>query len=283
MKMNKLSYLLAAAIVPLVSGCTLDNVVSAPEDRIHISAQIEPLAKAPSLNDSGSGIFTSGDVFTLLVAGSRSQAAPMEYRVGSTNLYWKDVPVTADEGAVGFYACYPKQTLNSGNGFTFDLEQADEPDLLLASTKNVTVGTSETVTLQFSHVMHRLVVNFTVDPSYKTNGSLVVNCTAKSACTVNLVNGTVTSNSKTATFTASGETATFMLVPQEASAVTFEVQAGSDTKRTTLQELVPTVSQLESGKQLTLNLSVKDGAIQLQDATISGWGNQGTVEGEIVM
>lgn len=281
--MKKWSYLLAAAVVPLVSGCTMENVVSAPEDRINISAQIDPLSKAPSLNSGGSGIFTSGDVFTLLISGTRSQAAPMDYQVGATNIYWKDVPLATTEGLVGFYACYPKQALDAGNGFTFDLEQADEPDLLLASAKNITVGTADVVSLHFGHAMHRLVVNFAVDPSYKTSGPLVVNCTAKSTCTVNLVSGTVTSNSKTATFTASGETATFMLVPQDASAVTFEVQAGNDVKSLTLKELVPSVSQLESGKQLTLNLSVKDGSIQLQNATISGWGNQGTVEGEIIM
>lgn len=277
-------YLLAAAAFSAgLTGCSFDEVSPTPEAQIHISAQIESLSKAPSLNDSGSGIFTSGDVFTLLAAGSKSQSAPMEYRVGNSTLYWKDIPVSESEGTVGFYACYPKQSLNAGNGFTFDVSQADEPDLLLAKTENVTVGTNDVVSLKFGHVMHRLVVNFTTEPSYISAGQLVLGCTAKSACTVDLVKGTVASTSKTAKFTASGATATFLLVPQNASDVTLEVQAGNDVKEVALNELVSSVDQLESGKQLTLDLTVKDGAIQLDNVTISGWGNQGTIDGEIIM
>lgn len=78
-------YLLAAAAFSAgLTGCSFDEVSPTPEAQIHISAQIESLSKAPSLNDSG--IFTSGDVFTLLATGSKSQSAPMEYRVGNSTL-----------------------------------------------------------------------------------------------------------------------------------------------------------------------------------------------------
>lgn len=284
MMKTRFFYLLAAAVSSAgLTGCSLEEVVSAPETQINISAHIASLSKAPSLNDSGSGMFASGDVFTLQIAGSQSQSSSIDYQVGSTNLYWKDVPAATEGGVVGFYACYPKQTALSGNTFSFDVSQAEEPDLLLAKTENVTVGTTDVVSLTFGHVMHRLVVNFKTDPSYISVGQMVLGCTAKSACTVDLVKGTVTSTDKTAKFTASGASATFLLVPQNASDVTLEVQAGNDVKTVALQDLVSNVGELESGKQLTLDLTVKEGAIQLDNVTISGWGNQGTIDGEVIM
>ena len=38
-----------------------------------------------------------------------------------------------------------------------------------------------------------------------------------------------------------------------------------------------------SGKELTVKLTVRDGKILFAGMTIEGWGNQGTVDGEIIL
>lgn len=38
---------------------------------------------------------------------------------------------------------------------------------------------------------------------------------------------------------------------------------------------------LEGGKELTVNLTIRDGVILFDGLTIEGWGSQGTIEDEI--
>ena len=62
-----------------------------------------------------------------------------------------------------------------------------------------------------------------------------------------------------------------------------EIRAGEDVKELALRDVVTAIDELESGKQLTLNLTIKDGRLQLEDAIISGWGDQGTVSDDVIM
>ena len=62
-----------------------------------------------------------------------------------------------------------------------------------------------------------------------------------------------------------------------------EIRAGEDVKELALRGVVTAIGELESGKQLTLNLTIKDGRLQREDAIISGWGDQGTVSGDVIM
>ena len=41
--------------------------------------------------------------------------------------------------------------------------------------------------------------------------------------------------------------------------------------------------ELQGGKQLSIDLTVKNGYIELGNVTIEGWGNQGTIEGSIIL
>ena len=50
-----------------------------------------------------------------------------------------------------------------------------------------------------------------------------------------------------------------------------------------LEEIVKGHENLESGMQLTVNITVKNGNIQVDGTTIEGWGDQGTIDGEIIM
>ena len=283
--MKRLFYGLAVVVSAiLVSGCNKETAeVPNTEQKIAIKTGIEAVARTPQLNEDGSGVFTKGDQFTLLVNNQNDLSTMLDYSEGITELYWKNLQLPSMEGSVDFFACYPTQPLADGC-FTFDLATASYKDLLWASTKNVKVGT-ESVALSFRHAMHRLVVNFSLeDPSYAVADDIETVCTAKSACVVNLIDGTLdNSASGTSAFTSPGGKATFLIVPQDAADVTLDVKVGQDTRRFVLNELPEVPAQLQGGMQFTVDLVVKEGKIELEGTSIEGWGDQGSIDGEIIM
>ena len=222
--MKRMMYVGALVALLAGSGCSKENPV--PEPTFEIRANIASVTKAPQLNEDGSGNFVSGDSFTVLSHHAISQTtSTFEYQVGTTQMYWRNLQLPSYEGSVDFYACYPKQTLSEGS-FDFDLEQAENPDLLLATISAVKIGT-ESVAMTFQHAMHRLVIHFTTDDSYVSADDIHTTCTAKSTCRVNLREGSIdNSASQKASFTAQGQTATFVLVPQSCADVTLTIQAG---------------------------------------------------------
>ena len=172
---------------------------------------------------------------------------------------------------------------NADGSFTFDLKSAEDKDLLWASARDIEAYTEKPVTLTFKHVMHRLIVNISTDPE---TGAQDINtqCTAKYKCDVDLAAGTF-DNSATGkeTFSATGQKAVFTLVPQPVSEVSLSITVGDRQKTLPLEEIVKGHENLESGMQLTVNITVKNGNIQVDGTTIEGWGDQGTIDGEIIM
>lgn len=114
----------------------------------------------------------------------------------------------------------------------------------------------------------------------------VKKASALSSASVDLAEQTVEAVSgSTADFEKSGKEVSFILVPQKSSSVTLKVTSDGVEKTFVLGELsgasVP--SDLEGGKQLTVELRVSQGKIELGNVSISGWENQGTIGGEIIM
>lgn len=282
--MKKHFYSLALAAVVILTGCNKNEVLNT-EGKININTGIEAITRAPQLDENGAGTFAKGDKLNLLAFNGAKQHTDFDYTIGTTELYWNDIKVASDNGKINFAACYPSQELNEGK-FVFDLEKASDKDLLLAYTENIENGTEKAVMLTFKHAMHRLVINYTVDNSYQTvtADEIVTDCTALSTCTVNLLEKTVaTENSPKATFSAKEKSTAFLIAPQNAADVTLKVTAGTDTNTCTLDKLVGSNLKLESGKQLELNLLVKEGKIILEGFTIEGWENQGSIDGDIIM
>ena len=266
-----------------LSACSKEMPAESDFLKLEIRTDIAAVTKAPQLNDDGSGAFVSGDAFTVLSHHPLTEtASTFDYHVGTTEMYWQNLHLPSEQGTVNFFACYPTQSLADGS-FDFDLTQAENPDLLLASTQSVKIGT-ESVAMTFQHVMHRLVVRFSTDPSYASAEDIQTVCTAKSTCRVNLREGSIdNSSSQKASFTSYGQTATFLIVPQQSSDVTLTVHVGQDTKTIQLSDLLPSIDQLQTGKQLSVSLAVKEGKVELEGAMIEGWGNQGSIDGSIIM
>lgn len=281
--MKTLRHIIVVAAAALIAtGCNKEEAIPATDQRIDILTAIEPLTKAPQLGEDGSGEFSTGDVISLMVGNRNGGSFVSEYRIGESELYWSDFGMSFDKGQADFSACYPAQRLTDGS-FEFDLETADDKDLLLALNKGIDSG-SASVSLRFGHAMHRLTIEFSTDDAWLQPSAIETTCTAKSTCTVNLADGTVDNTaSRRASFTGNGSSMTLLIVPQSTSDVVLDVNTGEYSTRVTLDELTDDFDMLESGKQSRFRLNIRNGKIEIGDATIEGWGDQGTVDGEIIM
>lgn len=292
--MKKVSFIILGATAPLLlHSCNTNDTAGTPPSTTDRTIGIDTYIEAtslmgqytPVLNEEGQGNFADGSSFTLQIStpdGVRSNC--FDYTVGSTVLYWKNLALAPEDETVHFAACYPMQTLAEGQ-FTFDLMTADEKDLLLARTTEVPVGTETPVPLTFRHAMHRLVVRFSADPGTGPELNEVQTvCTALASCEVNLNDGLLdTKGACQGTFTGIGSQVDFLIVPQSPADVSLEVTAGSSSRSFSLADLTPQYDILEGGMQLTVNLTLVNGTIELAGTTIAGWGDQGSVEGEIIL
>lgn len=289
----KINYLAFAAALLVTGGCSgsdndSGNPTPEPEKKIAIRTSIETEAtavqtpKSPQLDNNGSGNFSDGDIFTLQATTRSGKATIVNYEVGSTVLYWKSIATEAGDSSVDFSACFPRQQLADGC-FSFDLESAADKDLLWAQSNGIQIGSETPVDLTFKHAMHCLVINYT-DQSDVATESIQTVCTAKSTCRVNLTEFKLdSSDSGKASFSATGGKVEFRLVPQNCSDVTLKVSAGETAREFNLAEVVKEHDSLQSGMRLTVNLTIRDGSILLEGCTISGWGDQGSAEGEIIL
>lgn len=286
--MKKTMYGIMWAVLTLAAACTAetDNLpATGGEHEISLQTSIQATTRAPQQSEDGSGMFSDGDTFKLLVSDGQGGMSDFDYTVGTTQLYWRDVTLGENTRQVTFAACYPPQALTDGT-FVFDLQQASDRDLLLARQENVPVFTEQPVMLNFRHTMFRLIIRYAIDGKYfeGKEEEIVTECTAVSACKVNLTDGTLDSSSfPKGTFTVQGAKADLLLMPQQAADISLTVKVGKETYQTTLDKLMGEDKLLESGKKLSLNLTVKDGSLTLGGFTIDGWGEQGSIDEDIIM
>lgn len=62
-----------------------------------------------------------------------------------------------------------------------------------------------------------------------------------------------------------------------------EVEVGKISKRWALAALDPSYENLEPGKELKVNLTITSENILFSGMTIEGWGDQGTITGDIII
>lgn len=279
--MKKINSLLIFITVALfLCGCG-NEINDNTDNSINIVTSIssEDIARSPVLDETGKGNFTNGDVFSLAVSNSEKNCVLKDFIVGTSDFKWSDLNISSGNGKLIFSACYPKQNIKNGK-FTFDLGTVDDKDLLLAQVEDVTINSEEPVYLNFRHAMHKLEIYYNLEEEI----DITTQCEALSACEVNMFENTVTAqNDKKTVFTQSGKNISFLIVPQQTADVTMNITYGNKTKSYILNEIIKDYEQLEGGKRMELTLNVKNGDIQIENSTIGGWGNQGSVDGSIIM
>lgn len=282
-----------------------------PEGAVHITAGIEGVqTRAPQLDADGAGSFEPADEWGMytFTGDATSPAYSNEniaYKADNSNpLYWKDLSETE---AVTFSAHYPRITANITNpaAYLYTPEKWNNTDDLLHAT--VTASKGETVALTFKHLMHRLVVRLTAgdgmtgtDLSSALIYSAAENNTPTMAADVevNLLTGAVNYGSAMSSVILSnggGADADWIVAPQDltAGAEWLRITIGGDVWYYHVPADLNTAepgnqTRLESGKRLTLNLTLKKSpdtgnTVTLTGGDISGWDTQPPITDEVVI
>ena len=305
---NYLFVAFGAAALTLTACNNDDDVLNGGQEPgvVNIVTSINGPQTRVVMNGDGSGSFeNTKDKLKLAVYGSGNADYQVDYTVGTTVLYWENVETGVGTGPYTFGGWFTKTglpaTLTSFNAAT-----ASDPDLLLAApATNVSKG--ETVNLNFKHAMHKLVVKVTYEGDFTgvNTGNVSIKPVGMNASAdINVQTGIVTPGEATdtdgdyAAQTLTSNSCSFILAPQKLTpdAPWLEINLGGQTltfnvpaNYTTSGSSTETLSQLNSGEVLTLNLTIKkvagggddENEVVLTTGEIAAWGNQGSYTGNV--
>ena len=310
-------FLLALATLLLVS-CNKDkgNHLEDDDNVVQITAPIDGTADGgtvsagrATVDNDGEGTFDPGDTWGLYAYTTEGDYmnANTEYKYEETILYWKDLSETE---AVTFSAHYPRITEEIADPAAYIYKPWNHTDDLLHATATASKG--ETVALTFKHLMHRLVVNLIAGDGMEgvDLSSALINSAARDGMPtmllgveVNLLTGAVSYNSTTDGINLSNGfngNADWIVAPQDLTAGEewLKITVSKDGNEDVWYYHVPAdlntaepgnQTRLESGKRLTLNLTLKKDQqtgkteVELTASEISGWGDGGTVTDEVAI
>lgn len=314
MKAMKLITALGLATLAL-TACTNEDEMrnnTLPEGAVHLTAQIEGVqTRAPLLDADGKGSFDPADEWGMYTfTGDATSPAYSNENIAykadnSSPLYWEDLSETSP---VTFSAHYPRITEAIANPAAYmhtPLEWNKTDDLLHATATAIKGGT---VALTFKHLMHRLIIKLTAGEGMTGTSlsSALINSAGKDgdytmygSVEVNLLTGEVNYDRYANLIqltNASRGNADWKVAPQDlrAGAEWLRIMVGEDmwcyNVPANLNSSDPDhPTRLESGKQLTLNLTLKKNQqtgqteVELSGSDISGWSDGGTITDDVVI
>lgn len=315
--MKTTRFILALTLGTLaLTGCTNEDEIQnnvLPDGAVHITGNIAGVTTRADINDDGTGTFTTGDVWGMYttVDGTTYINDNSEYKYDETVLYWDALSTTAP---VTFAAHYPRITETISNPAAYMYKPYEWSNIgdLLHATATASKG-GGTVALTFKHLMHRLVVNLTAG-AVMTAGAGMTGTDLSSAdvstvarngdftmihgVEVNLLTGAVNYDNTEGHigFTNRGSgNADWQVAPQDltAGAEWLKITVGEDVWYYNVPADLNTTepgnqTRLESGKQLTLNLTLKKTSaggneVVLTSSAIDGWNNQGTITDDVTI
>lgn len=290
--------LTAVCAALLLTGCDKENTSEPIAAEVRLAVEIAPSSEMsflPSEAVTGTDeaaekektAFSPNDVI-LLTASSETKSGVLSQtcRVGMS-LKWSDFSTLGE--TVRFAGCYPVPENKGAVTFTFDMEHAKEPDLLLAPAVEAQYGKTTEAALAFRHAMHRLSVSYqSKNGSYQTEelARAELGCTAKSTCTVDLKTGTLTgSPAGEMTYnTLQGQNVSLLLVPQKLDDLTLTVTLDGKSGVCTFPTGTDVLLKGGSRLNLVIDCSKKDSGEPEFTVTVSeiaGWDNQGDINGTV--
>lgn len=284
--------LFAAALIAALAftACSQDDdVVTNDPNVVRFNVSIDGnITTKASIGPDGAGTFDNGDVWGIYGKITTPESWPLvnkQYTVGTTKLYWDNISM---DKPVTFSAYYPYiSVVDDPSVYKYNVVTEAEPDLLVATP--VTASKGETVNLNFKHVMHQLILNFT--KGQDVTGDLFdlkfTLLNMKSTAIVNITDGTVDESQATGT-TAYPQKYLFEAIvyvaPQDLIVGADWVKIELDGKTYTAKvpaNLNPNnlshPTRLESGKKLTVTLTLNvrpsgQTEVSITSTQISGWG-----------
>lgn len=316
MKATRYLFTALSLAVLALSSCHNDDLPGGntlPEGAVHITAGIEGVqTRAPQLDADGAGTFEATDMWGMYTfTGDATFPAYSNENIGyqadnSTPLLWKDLGETEP---VTFSAHYPRITadIDDPAAYPYMPEKWNKTDDLLHATATASKG--GTVALTFKHLMHRLVVNLKAGEGMEGAdlSSAVINSSAKdytatmfARVEVNLLTGVVNYDRVDGGVILSnggGPGADWKVAPQDltAGAEWLRIAESEDKDADVWYYHVPAnlntadpdhPTRLESGKRLTLDLTLKKNpgtgnTVTLTGSDISGWGDSDPIDGTV--
>lgn len=285
MKTKKFFTALPIALLAF-TACSNDDDVNNSREEVKIVASINGATDnklRASFNADGSGDFEPGDEYSLFFwSQTSSSGGAGSYKAdGSEPWYWD--ALSPDSSPIDFLAWYPVFNPIGPTIQAYKVANAASPQAqdLLMSTKVPAVTKNNIVNLQFGHIMHKLVISLstnyysTTDLSFATVN--LVNL--KSDASVDFMNGTVDETAASGTDSyaqATGKDVSFIVAPQSL-VVNTEIIHIVIAGKTFVWKVPAILTTLESGKILTLNLSINRDVIVLQSGSISPWSTQASI------
>lgn len=290
MNMTKKLIFTLLATTLLTSCGNEDAELSNTRTRVNLETGINAISRAPHINSDGSGNFENGDIIGLAISGNNGEFTTIEFSYNNP-LYWEDIKLIDKPSTIGLVGFYPLLTIEKDkNSISFDIENESEKDLLLAPKQEIAYLSQNKIMLGFNHAMHKLNISFkSSDGSYSKEslGLISTTCHAYSACTVDLKEGIVNTPANKKDYqSVVGKNISLLIIPQNKNDVTLKLNIAGNQKDFSLSgvEIKNTDRDyLEGGKTLSIELDIRKNGIFVGGANISGWENQGSVSGDIIV
>lgn len=298
MKKGKFTAMAAMCTILLCAGCDKENGGEPIAAEVRLTMGITPttemtLSPSEAITETDGTAkkektaFDPGDVILLTVSSETDNDALSQTCQTGEPLKWENFSTLGE--TVRFAGCYPVPENKDAATFAFDMEHAEEADLLLAPAVEAQRGKTTEVALAFRHAMHQLNVSYkSSNGSYQTEelARAELGCTAKSTCTVDLKAGVLTGSptGKMTYKTLQGQNVSLLLIPQKLDGLTLTVTIDGKSGVCTF----PTNSDvlLAGGyrSNLIIDCSKKDSGEPEFTVTVSeiaNWDNQGDINGTV--
>ena len=220
------------------------------------------------------GVFENGDTFTLRTTAKLSgNITVSDYTIGGNSVKWAN----NDSAQATFNAWYPTcgDMDSDVTVKTLKVSTSAKPDLMMAAPVQST--RTGGVTLQFRHVMHRLVVNLSKDSSVpdNLNDATIALKNMDGNANVNFSDGTVVGSNSGDAYPARGNGAAIIIAPQtlQVGSDWIEVRIGTDYAQTFKVPVGST--DFLSGQQTILNLQLQSDGIIFVSQTVMPWDANG--------
>lgn len=265
-----------------------DSQNAVPNPEFKIAETIIGLSRSPQLDANGAGKFSIGDKNTLFFhSAQQNNLTTFVYTYGQ-KYYWDDLRLPSSGADVMISACYPTVETRTPENFMWDVNNHNPKDILLAAPVMAKQDSPTPIELSFSHVLHKLVV--ALHPDEAMNAELleqasVVCRNVLPVANLNLLSGkAVSASGNKCEMAGHGTQSEFIIPSQDVNDMELVIRLGEREVIYPLSAFESNgtpLKHLQSGMALTVRIKVGKTSFTIAGQDISGWENQGDINGSV--